>query len=177
MKKYYKVLLIVLIALVTTGCIGVNRSFREVRNYLVNNLNENLDKEIELSVGPVGLMFANIFVKFADEEYQVSDLVRQISRVQLSVYNRPEPNESNFEMLRNITQMMKKKGMKYIVRAKDGDEMSAVFLNSNKDKINKLFVVALTDEEVVLVEIKGDLNKLIELAIKQHGFGGRYARR
>lgn len=177
MKKYNKLFVIILLALFTTGCIGVNRSFREVRNHLISNLDENLDKEIELSVGPVGLMLANVFVKFAEDEYQISDMVKQISRVQLSVYNRPEPAESNFELLKNITEMMRKKGMKYIVRAKDGDEMSAVFLNGNDEKLHKLFVVALTDEELVLVEVKGNLNKLIEIAIKQHGFRGNFAKK
>jgi hypothetical protein len=176
MKKY-STLIIVAVFLFTglSGCIGVNRSFKELRNYLVQNLDEDLNREIEFSVGPAGMMFAGMFLSVADTGMDITDMVRKVDRIQLSVFNRKAPGKADFGLLKEITDRMAEMNLKYVVRAKDGSDMSAVFLSQSEDDINKLFVISLSEDNLVLVEILGDIDELIKIAIKEHGLNLNYA--
>jgi len=176
MKKY-SILFIAAVFMITglSGCIGVNRSFKELRNYLVQNLDEDLDREIEFSVGPAGMMFAGMFLSFADTGMDITDMIHKVDRIQLSVFNRNRPGKADFKLLKEITDRMADMNLKYIVRAKDGNDMSAVFLSQTEDDINKMFVISLSEDNLVLVEILGDIDELIEIAIKEHGLNLNYA--
>lgn len=174
-SKITLVTVVVLLMTTLSGCIGVNRSFRELRNYLTESLDERLDREIEFSIGPVALMFAGIFANFSDTEEKASEMMSKISRVQVSIFNRLEAKELEFGLFREITRKMAKYQMRYILRVKEGDTMTAVFVNGNSDNIGKMFVVVIEKEQLVLVEILGDLDKLVEIALREQGFNMEYA--
>ena len=53
------VLLFLGIALITSGCIGVNREFKNIRSQILDNLEDDFDRQIEFSVGPVGFFIAS----------------------------------------------------------------------------------------------------------------------
>lgn len=175
--KRSNIILIVLIlfsSLGMTGCIGVNAEFRKLRNTVLSNAKVDLKKEVEFSVGPAGLLLANMFVRFADDEdgRNIGDLIGQISRVQIGVYENRDYRNSNLEFgfLKEIDERMNDEGWHYIVRAIDGNELAAVYIKEEEgDILREVFVVSQTDEIFVLANIYGDLNRLVEVALKQNG--------
>ncbi len=57
-----------------------------------------------------------------------------------------------------------------MVKTIDGNEMVGVFVKDlNPDDIEELFVVTLTEEELVLVKLEGSLGSIIEIIIRDHG--------
>ena len=156
------------------GCFGVNHEFKNIRNVLFSATDKEFNKEIEFSVGPAGLALAGMFVRFADDKdgRNVSEMIGDISRVQIGIYhNRDRFNSDiNFNFLKEINNEMQGNGWQYIVRAVDHNEMTAVYVRTDEEEnLREAFVIALSDEDLVFANIYGDLDGLIETAIRQNG--------
>lgn len=167
-----KILLsVILLIPLLSGCIGINSDFRNIRNSILELSGNRFHKEIEFSVGAFGLMVAGNFVKLNNSDENIDDMLDQITRVQIGIYERKSLKADNIlNHLREVSNMMKLEGWKYLVRSTEGNEMSAVFLRAKDNgHINRMFVVALTGDELILTEVSGNLEKLIELAIKDRG--------
>ena len=63
---------------------------------------------------------------------------------------------------------MRSKGWKYIVRTLDNDDLTAIYVSDEPDEVmEKMYVISLQDEELVIVEINGNLKKVIAYAIEE----------
>jgi hypothetical protein len=133
---------------------------------------------VEFSIGSAGIMLASVFVSFADmdAEVDVGEMLSNISRVQVGVYERHDNNaKPSLKLLREITDEMEDEGWQYIVRTVDGNEMVAVCIQDEEvDRIQQMFVVALTEEELVMTEIHGDLGAIVEVAVRDHGLNFKH---
>ena len=172
--KNRKVTFLILFAAVVglNGCIGVNRDFRVIRNNILNNVNGNFEREVEFSVGSGLLHLAGVFVSFADTEVDAEDMLDQIHSVQIGVFKNKDFDHFSYEgdLLDKLSYGMKKAGWNYIVKNKDRGEMAGIFVKEDsRDELREMFVIALDDEELVMVEIRGHLNKLVEIAVRENG--------
>lgn len=156
------------------GCLGVNEEFRSLRNTIFSNTDNQFEKEIEFSVGPAGLALAGMFVKFADDEEgrNVGEMIGEISRVQIGIYNNRDRfnNEIDFSFLKEINKQMNKNGWQYIIRAVDHNELAAVYIKTDEtENLREAFIITMNNEDLIFANIYGDLNGLIETAIRQNG--------
>ena len=72
--------------------------------------------------------------------------------------------------LRDIERKMSESGWKSIVKTCDKDELAAIYVRKNSDEVlNRLFVISLDKDELVLVEVEGDLREAISTAIREKG--------
>ena len=170
-KKIKFVMSILLVALLFTGCIGVDRGFRSIRDYVLDPSNNNFEKEFEFSFGSVSVTMAELVLNFADVEEPVEEILSEISNVQVGIYknNSDVIIEPSLEEAKFLTTKMKKAGWDCIVRSVDRNEMTAVFVKAHDDELNRLFVISVNDDEVVLAEVLGNLHKVIEIAIREKG--------
>ncbi|MDA3860308.1 MAG: DUF4252 domain-containing protein [Melioribacteraceae bacterium] len=171
LKKVKLVLGFLMIAILFTGCIGVDRSFRGIRDYVLASSESQFDKEFEFSFGAVTIGMAEIAINFADVEEPIDEILSEINSVQVGIYNSSseEKFKSNFEELNFLTNKMKNAGWDCIVRSVDKNDMAAVFVRIHEDELNQLFVIAINEDEIVLAEVLGNLNKVIEIAIREKG--------
>jgi hypothetical protein len=173
-KRFLTLGLIVFVSLSFTGCLGVNGEFRTVRNHVLSNIEMDVNRDIEISIGPALISFASLFVKFAETEEPVDEMLRQISRVQVGVYKIKDTFSEtiDYSVVKSLSDLMSEKGWKYIVRSRDRNEVATVFVKSDEvDKLSEMFVIAISGEEIVFVQINGDLEDLIEIAVREHGLG------
>ena len=170
-KKIKFVMGILLVALLSTGCIGVDRGFRSVRDYVLDSSNNQLEKEFEFSLGSVSITMAELAMNFTDIEEPIGEVLSEISSVQVGIYNNnyDVKIEPSFEEAKFLTSKMKDAGWDCIVRSVDGSDMAIVFVKAHDDELNQLFVISVNNEEVVLVEVLGNLHKVIEIAIREKG--------
>ena len=176
MKRSYLLIIVFSILSLTmlNGCIGVNGEFRNMRNIIFAGTDKAFEKEIEFSVGPAGMALAGMFVRFADDRdgRDVAEMIGDISRVQIGIYkNRNRfDDDVNFAFLKEINDEMNSNGWYYIVRAVDHNEIAAVYVKDDEnDNLREAFIIALNDDEMVFANIYGDLNGLIETAVRQNG--------
>jgi len=65
---------------------------------------------------------------------------------------------------------MLQNGWKSIVIACDGDELSGIYIRKNTNEIlDRLYVISLNNDELVLVEVEGDLKEVIATVIREKG--------
>jgi hypothetical protein len=175
-KKIAQVLLLAMLSLSFTGCIGVNGSFKKIRNTLKNNLDLEYNKTVEFSIGRTGIMLAGMVVRFADTEEPIEDVLREVTRVQVGIYERDYGDlNAKVENLNVLTAEMENQGWKYIVRSVQSNEMVSVFIREDDPEFNQLYVVNVSDHEMVLVEIHGDLSKVIEIVLREKAFDVDFA--
>ena len=156
-----------------TGCIGVNRQFGEIKDKIMGGLGTNYNTEFQFSVGSAAITVSSWFVDLAADEEYIDEMLREISSVQVGVYNRVEGsnNRADFSTLESIDEEMKSKGWKYIVRSVEGDDITAIYINDDPmEMLNKIYIINLSNEELVIVEVNGDLKKVISYAIEEKKF-------
>lgn len=172
LKQTGVVALLILLVFSLSGCIGINNNFKQIRNQLLAGSKDKFESEIEFSVGKFGLKFAGSFVKFADTDVNVDEMLDQISFIQVGVYNRTKSKSfqpSNIG-LKQLGRKLNENGWRYIVKNISNDEITTVFLNKNNEgQLNRILVVNYSDDELVLAEVSGNLEKLIQQAIKDNG--------
>jgi len=153
-----------------TSCIGVNRQFEEVKDKIIGNMSDDFKTDVQFSVGPALLTVSSWFVSLSEDDEYVDDMMREISSVQVGVYNRVKGSQINadFSVLQSINDEMTAKGWKYIVRSVEDDEITVIYLSASPEKMLKqMYIINLNDEDLTIVEINGDLKKVIEYAIEE----------
>ena len=172
-KTNFTILLVIFVIILLPGCIGVNRQFSEVKDKIMGKLGDDYKTEYQFSVGSVGITISSWFINFAAKEEYVDDMMREISSVQVGVYNRIEASntKADYGTLESINEEMSSRGWKYIVRFIDGDELTAIYINAEPDAmLKKIYLINMNEDELVIVEINGDLKKVISYAIEEKSF-------
>ncbi len=173
-KKGVYLLILVFVSFSLTGCFRVNRGFKNLRNIVLEETPIEFQKHVELAVGSGTLGLANVFVSLSDdpEGRMAHRIINQISRVQVGVYEKRNWKDENlkFSHLKNITDKITGKDWKFLVRSVNYDEMAAVFYKENDDyEIRQMLVIGMEDDQLFIVEIMGDLNDVIEIAVNENG--------
>ncbi len=156
-----------------TGCIGVNRQFGEVKDKIMGNLGNDYKTEFQFSVGSAAITISSWFVDLAANEEYIDEMMREISSVQVGVYNQVEGSDAkaDFSTLKSIDKEMSSKGWKYIVRSVESDELTAIYISADPEEmLNSMYVINLSGEELVIIEVNGDLKKVISYAIEKKEF-------
>jgi len=171
-RKARYIVSFLLITLLFSGCIGVDRSFRGMRDYILEYSKNQFEKEFEFSLGNISIGMAEIALNFAETDEPIDEILSEIDNVQVGIYNNLSNYQINvnIEELKFITNKMENAGWNCIVKTLNNDEITAIFVRFSEDELNQLFVISVNKSELVLVEVLGNLNKVIEVAIREKGF-------
>ncbi len=176
--KLLPLLALVSLLITTTGCIGVNKNFKNLRNQVFDSLNENFDKTIEFSLGKSAFMFASKFIDTDEEEDEnIQDMLKDVSNVSIGIYEREEKNnftttKSSGRILNKISNKLEVDDWDSIVKVNGKNETLGIYIKENdSEKINEMFAVILSNDEMVMLKLKGNLNTLADKVVEQQGFG------
>jgi hypothetical protein len=127
------------------------------------------DKEIELSLGPLSLALARVVTRFVPDAREARSYLRDVRRIQIAVYNAHDlPPTTGVEMPA-VLRELQAQGWVTAVKVRDGEELVWVLYRLENESVTELYVVALDDEELVLVRAKGKLEKLAARALQESG--------
>jgi hypothetical protein len=127
------------------------------------------DKEIELSLGPLSLALARVVTRFVPDAREARSYLRDVRRIQIAVYNAHDlPPTTGVEMPA-VLRELQAQGWVTAVKVRDGQELVWVLYRLENERVTELYVVALDDEELVLVRAKGKLEKLAARALQESG--------
>ena len=171
MKTKILFLPILLLPLFLNGCIGLNEEFTQVRNEVIRNFGGDFKSEVQFSIGSAGITVSTWFVDAAAEDDIAAEILNDVSSVQVGVYKKLRgTNSPNMNTLREIESKMSASGWKSIVKSCDKEELAAVYVRKDSGEIlDRLFVISLEDDELVLVEVEGDLKEAISTIIREKG--------
>jgi hypothetical protein len=168
-KNYFLPLLFLPILL--NGCVEINEEFSKVRDKVIENFGDDYNSEAQFSIGSVELTISSWIVNAFEEDELPSEILDKVSSVQVGIYKKVRGNTShNINTLKDIESNMQESGWKSIVRSSTENEMTAVYIRKNvEEMLERLFIINLEDDELVLVEVEGDLREAIATIIKEKG--------
>jgi hypothetical protein len=164
------IILIIFMMPLLTGCFSVSSYFRDVRSDIIKQVDGEFILDTEFAIGPTLISLAGMFISSEDDP-EAKAILRDISNVEIGVYKRVDASGgSNYRVLQSIDKRMKKHGWRYIVRSCSKDEVSAIYVNRDIDQgINRMFIVSLDNNELAMIQLKGDINHAIETAVHDRG--------
>ncbi len=179
-KSLSLLFLLLFMSVFVSGCFGVDSNFISLRNKIINSIPRQFHKNIEFSLGAFGLSAARDIINSNKEQSKNTDIINKmldcISKVQISVYksgvNNSRVNNQisiNLSIVNKIDNQMYRRGYQYIVKNYSRKEMTMVYVKQNSEgELAGMYVISINSDELTIVQIQGDLNKLFELIIKDN---------
>ena len=169
-KRFFTTLIVLTFLLI--GCISINQEFSELRDVLISEFGDEYQSEAQFSVGSLGITVSSWFVDaLADNDFIV-DVMKEVSSVQVGIYENTShsTNPSKLNTLSAIDEQMKLNGWKNIVKSIELDELTSVYLRANKnEQLKRMFIINSNGDELVLLEVEGDLKDVIDIVIHEKG--------
>ena len=171
MKNKIYLLPILLLPLFLNGCLGINEEFENVRDVVLLSFGNDYKSEFQFSVGSVGVTVSSWVIGASLDDDMASKILDDVSSVQVGVYKKLKgTNPAGFRILSDIEPDMQASGWKSIIRSSTDNELTAIYVRNDKEELlNRLFVISLEDDELVLVEVEGDLRKAMTNIIREKG--------
>jgi len=162
---------ILLLPLLLNGCLAINEEFEDIRDLVILSIGNDYKSEFQFSVGSVGITVSSWVVDASTDDEFPSEIMDDVSSVQVGVYKKLRGTSSPvFQTLLEIEPEMQASGWKSIVKTCDKEELIAVYIQKDSGEIlDRLFVISLEDDKLVLVEVEGDLNEAIATVIREKG--------
>lgn len=165
-------------AVMFAGCLEVGSQFMDVRSRVLESAGADFSCDAEFSVDAPELSLAYLFVKSSHHKDQrfAGDIIKHLSRVEVGVYKNTDHRlTADFSMLKKIDDCLSDDGWQYIVRNIEPNEVSAIYVNRDSGKMMKeLWVVNINRKELVLVKVRGDLDYVIQTALREKGLGMKF---
>ncbi len=174
MKKNIVTLIILatVVPFLTTGCLTVDRNFVEIRNDILSSVDGEFVTDVQFGVGSVMLGIGSTFVKASDDDDFAAAILDDIDDVMIGVYKRKDnsTNVGDFSLLKKIDKKMMSNGFVYLVKSRTDNKLCAVYVSKTaSEHLNKIFVVSLDEQELVIVKVRGNLDRVIAEAVKEKG--------
>lgn len=154
------------------GCFGVDGNFLKIKHEIFSTTGYPYYKTQEFGIGGFGMSLAKMIVGFSDNDREAKEMIKHISKVQIGIYK----NESNasFNNIRMLAQRIDNRlysgGWHYIVKNREGLNMNLIYIKTGPEySLKEILIVDLKLNKLVLVEVKGDLDKMIQYVIRDKG--------
>ena len=171
MKSKIILLPILILPLFLNGCFSINEEFEDVRDLVIFSFGNDYKSEFQLSVGSVGITVSSWIIEASSNDATAQKILDDVSSVQVGVYKKLKKiNSTNFQTLNNIEPDMQASGWRSIIRSSTENELTGIYIRNNGEELlNRLFIISLENDELVLVEIEGDLREAMANIIKEKG--------
>jgi len=166
--------------LTMTGCFGVDGQFKKLRNNVVEGAGIDYHVEAEFGIGPMLIGMAKTIVSWSDDsDAEVAiDLLRQIQKVQIGVYQLEDFHLGKADVrdrIRSIVGYMSTNGYDAIVRTFEDSGGSLIMVRAfpeNPDRVKEVVVLSFDMNELNIVQLKGDVNEIVDVAVREHEVPG-----
>lgn len=168
--------LLALGAALVLGCAGVDGNFCRVRDLVLQSTGaREIVTEFQIGLGPGLLWLGGTVARLALGDDDAAGLLLDIHAVQVGVYRlRGETREAR-RIPAALVHRLTKRGYEPIVKVSARNEATLVFARMHKERLQALFVVALDEEELVLAEVRGRLERVVEEAVRSRGLPAKRA--
>jgi hypothetical protein len=123
-------------------------------------------KNVTLSFGPMTMVLARTATGIIPDASEAHDYLREVSRVQVAVYEMEgTPGDFILETPERLQELLDD-GWEQAVRVREDDQVVWLLYRIDGESVRELFVVVVDDEELVLVKVKGHLDRLLARAIQ-----------
>lgn len=163
--------MLLVLVITTSGCF-YSRELARTRHAIEDQFPEaRLDQQFVLNMGPGALRTLSWLAGFVPREeggHLFSDYLHEMHRVKVGVYEVEDLRGAGEVELSELARF-RDRGWQVVVKTRDGDEVVWVLYRIAHDRVRDFYVLALTDDELVMTRIEGRFDSLIRQAV--HDFG------
>lgn len=161
-----------LVAVITlfSGCFSLSaRELAEVRRELETQIPEaRFEKEIELSLGKTAMGTMKCLCLLIPDTREARKYLKDISGVSVAVYEVESlPPLNEVELPKRLKRLLADKGWDVLVKAREEDQIVWILYQEHRRSIRNLCVLALERDELVLVRLRGRLDRLFAQALEE----------
>jgi hypothetical protein len=121
--------------------------------------------EMSFAFGPGAMALTRAVTSFIPDAHEAHDWLKDVSRVEVAVYEvRGDEPKRRLETPARIEQMVAD-GWEMAARVRDKNESVWLLYRIDGDSVRELFVVSLDRDELVMVKVKGRLERVIGRAL------------
>lgn len=163
--------LIILITIIFSGGCMFSSSWSKLNSEIYGHLKPlKLSGMNSICLGSFSLYLIKKAAAFSDDESaDIFKSLKGIDKIQVSIYEGDKPEaDLTIDAVEQVIQNFKNGGWDLFVKVRERDELALLFYKLEHNDIIALSVIALSDDEVVLVEMNGDVKQFIQSAINGH---------
>ncbi|MBN2012847.1 DUF4252 domain-containing protein [candidate division KSB1 bacterium] len=171
MRKAMFIIVIAGLLPMFSGCM-TSHEFNYVERAIRHQIRPaNIKTNFKFSFGPLTLAPARIITHYVDDAKEADMYLREIKKVQVGVYEiRNTDDRSKFRIPRDAEKKLTDLGWEPFVRVRERDGQQVdIFYKTISDRMASIYAVVLDHDELVIVELKGRLDRIIEKAIQEQG--------
>lgn len=156
-----------------SGCAGVSSDLEHTRDMIAEETGMALiDTETQWRCGAGTLFLGRLAARLAGADREAVSYMKDVKGIQIGVYIlEDEGGDRSPVDLRDIRKRLARRGYGLLVSAKSPDETALVMTKIRGNRLKALYVIALEHGELTIVKVSGRLERLIEKAIREGGFG------
>lgn len=166
MKRAGIFLLLILVSVVSSGCF-VSRELSSLQRDLERQHPDlRLRRNIVFSAGP-GLLHTleqTAGKLDRDDARLIEEYLHDVDRVKVGIYDVEWRNQSE-PVTTALPDRFKRGGWEPAVTVRDGHESVFLMYRSGSRSLRDLFVVSLADDQLVMVRIRGNVERLVSHAL------------
>jgi hypothetical protein len=113
------------------------------------------DSTVSLSLGPTVLRMAAGFI---DDDPETKEMLMNLDGVRVKVYDIVRGQERVAHRIDKMTAKLRRQGWETVITVQEGDERTHVLVKMDGPNIAGLTVIALDEQEAVIVNVMGNLS-------------------
>ena len=164
-NRFAVISIILVLSVILTGCFDVNRDFKRLSRDVCDAMNCRLKKDTEFGAGSGLIGLAQTFISFSDDTdaEEANEILDEINSVQVGIYkNRSRDFDPDYNQLQEIEELLKDNNWESLIRKNGNDEFTLIMVLPEDESYEKMLVVEFDHRELIICEISGDLEKIIE---------------
>jgi hypothetical protein len=153
-----------------TGFLRLSRDAQELRDTLTGSADSDWVKRIEVSIGPISTALVRAGCFFVELDPEVAAAVQAVRRAEVGVYQWAEPGEKGDRamLLTYADEAMAQRGWDRLIGFVQKRQLVAVYVPRGESSARdaRACVAVLTDQELVVVSARANLEPLLQLALE-----------
>ena len=162
-------LAVLVFAVPLAGCFYSREIARTRRDIERAYPDARFDREIVVNLGPGSMRALGWLAGLVpeDEPQMASDYLYEISRVKVGVYRTEDLPDLDAVNLSAVDRF-ERDGWDVAAQMREDDEVFWLLYKERRNEVRDLYVVVLSEEELVLARIRGHLNRLMTKIVEDH---------
>lgn len=151
----------------TTGCFTTSPGMMNLADTLESDLGgTRLEHQFGLTFGRMSLGLAKGITRIATRNEDADpalDVLKGIKKFEMASFEARSSGSRTFPA--ELDAALADSGWETLARFRDGGEFGWVAYQLDRDRLKRVLVIALDDEELILVRLKGRLDKVLTAAL------------
>lgn len=168
--KYIRIALLLVMPLLLGGCFRARSLERIAEEISWQYPDADFDREFSVSLGSLALGLVRLGAGFAEEGREAREYLSGVRRVQIAVYKvRNLQAIDHAEIPKGLSDLLEDDDWEVVVKTNEPTERVWILYREDGEVIRDVHITVLSDDELVLIRVSGQINDILNKAIEDHG--------